>query len=209
MKLRLLLPTLVIGATTAAAVSACGSSNQANTLATTPTAPVTAGQTPTTTTPATTPTQTTTTTTTTTPAPATRTATAPAFVPTQPPASGQAATAVAVVNHAGYTVADTSTYKPMQTLQVLIGTHGSGSARAQQAFFFINGRYIGTDSRSPSGTLSVVAQNDTAVTLRYGLYRSGDQAPSGSTEVQFVLNNGHLTPLGTIPPVSGASAGRR
>jgi hypothetical protein len=209
MKLRLLLPTLVIGAAAAAAVSACGSSNQANTVATVPTSPATSAQTPTTTTPpATTPTQTTTTTTTTSP-PATRTSTAPAFVPTQPPPNGQVAAAVAVVTRAGYTVAETSTYKPMQTLQVLIGTRGSSSARAEQAFFFINGRYIGTDSRSPSGALSVVAQNDTAVTLRYGLYRSGDQAPSGSSDVQFVLNNGHLTPLGTIPPVSGASDSRR
>jgi hypothetical protein len=205
MKLRLLVPTLVLGATTAVGVSACGSSNQASTVAPVPTSPP-ATSAPTTTTVAPAPTQTTTTTT---PPKATRTATAPAFVQTQPPPSGQVAAAVAIVNRAGYTVAQTSTYKPTQTLQVLIGTRGSGSARAQQAFFFIDGRYIGTDSRSPSGALSVVAQNDTAVTLRYGLYRSGDQSPSGSSDVQFALNNGHLTPLDTIPPVSGASGGRR
>jgi hypothetical protein len=205
MKLRLLLPTLVLGATTAAAISACGSSNQASTVATTPTPPATTAQTPTTTTVAPTPTQTATTT----PPRATRTSTAPAFVQTQPAPSGQVAVAVGVVNRAGYTVVQTSTYKPTQTLQVLIGTRGSGQARAQQAFFFIDGHYIGTDSRSPSGSLSVVAQDDTGVTLRYGLYRDGDQAPSGSSEVQFVLNNGHLTPLGTIPPASGASGSRR
>jgi LppP/LprE lipoprotein len=208
MKLRLLLPTLVIGAAAAAAVSACGSSNQANTVATTPTPPTTPATTETATqTLAPAPTHTATTTTTS--PPATRTSTAPAFVPTQPSPSGQVTAAIAVVNRAGYTVPQPSTYNPTQTLQVLIGTRGSGPARAQQAFFFINGRYIGTDSRSPSGALSVVAQNDTAVTLRYGLYRAGDQAPSGSSDVQFVLNNGHLTPLGTIPPVSGASDSRR
>jgi hypothetical protein len=196
----------VLGAATAAAVSACGSSNQASTVATAPTSPATSAQTPTTTTTPPTPTQTTTTTK---PPPATRTATAPAFVQTQPPPSGQVAAAVAIVNRAGYTVAQTSTYKPTQTLQVLIGTRGSDSARAQQAFFFIDGRYIGTDSRSPSGAVSVIAQDDTGVTLRYGLYRTGDQAPSGSSDVQFVLNNGHLTPVGTIPPVSGASESRR
>ena len=204
MKLRLLLPTLVLGATTAAAVSACGSSNQANTVAPAPTSPATSAQTPTTTTTV----APTTTQTATTPPKATRTATAPAFVQTQPPPSGQVAAAVAVANRAGYTVPQTSTYKPTQTLQVLIGTRGSGQARAQQAFFFIDGRYIGTDSRSPSGALSVVSQNDTAVTLRYGLYRAGDQTPSGSSDVQFVLNNGKLTPLGTIPPVSGAGSRR-
>jgi hypothetical protein len=130
-------------------------------------------------------------------------------VQTQPPPSGRVAAAVAVVNRAGYSVAEPSTYKPTQTLQVLIGARNGASGRAQQAFFFIDGRYIGTDSRSPSGALSVVAQNDTAVTLRYGLYRPGDQAPSGSSDVQFVLNNGHLTPLGTIPPASGAGESRR
>ena len=205
MKLRLLLPTLVLGATTAAAISACGSSNQSNTIAPAPTTP--AASAPTTATAA--PTPTVTTTKPTTPPKATRTATAPAFVQTQPPPSGQVAAAVAVVNRAGYTATDTSTYKPTQTLQVLIGTRGGSQARAQQAFFFIDGRYIGTDSRSPSGALSVVAQNDTAVTLRYGLYRAGDQTPSGSTEVQFVLNNGHLTPLGPIPPASGGTESRR
>jgi hypothetical protein len=204
MKLRLLLPTLVLGAATAVAVSACGSSNQASTVASTPTSPATSA--PTTTAVPPTPTQTATTTT---PPKATRTATAPAFVQTQPPPSGQVAAAVAVVNRAGYTVTQTSTYKPTQTLQVLIGTRGGAQARAQQAFFFIDGRYIGTDSRSPSGALSVIAQNDTGVTLRYGLYRAGDQSPSGSSDVQFVLNNGHLTALGTIPPVSGASESRR
>lgn len=197
------------GAVTATAVSACGSSNQANTVATPPASPAPSAQTPPTTATAPAPTTTTTTTATTTAPPATRTATAPAFVQTQPPPSGQVAAAVAVVNRAGYSVAQTSTYKPTQTLQVLIGTRGSGSARAQQAFFFVNGRYIGTDTRSPSGMLSVVSQDDTGVTLRYGLYRPGDQAPSGSSDVQFALNNGKLTPVGTIPPVSDPSGGRR
>jgi hypothetical protein len=198
----------VLGVTTAGVLAACGSSNQANTVATAPASPTTGSQTPSTTaTTPTTPTQSAPTTNTT--PQATRTATAPAFVQTQPPVSGQTATAVAVVNRAGYTVKQTSTYKPTQTLQVLIGERGSGQAHAAQAFFFVDGRYIGTDSRSPSGSLSVVAQNDTAVTLRYELYRAGAQTPSSSSDVQFALNNGRLTPLSPIPPESSASGGRR
>lgn len=199
---RQLLPTLVLAATSAAALVACGSSNQANTVATTPPVSAPSPQTTTSAAPATTPTQTTTPRTT---PQTTRTAPAPAFVQTQPQPGTQLAAAVGVANHAGYTVRDTSTYKTDQTLRVLVGT----KAGAQQAFFFVNDRYIGTDAGSPSASLSVVAQNDTAVTLRYGLYGSGRQSQSGSKTVQFVLNNGHLTPLDTIPPVSSSSGGRR
>lgn len=199
---RRLLPSLLLAATSAVGLAACGSSNNANTIApaaTTPSAPATTSS------PATTPPVTQTAPPTPTTPQATRTSTAPAFVGPQPQAGSELATAVAAANRAGYSVRDTSTYKTDQTLRVLIGSRGG----VEHAFFFVNDRYIGTDSASPSGALSVVAQNDTAVTLRYGLYRSGEQAPSSSKSVQFVLNNGRLTPLDTIPPVTSASGGRR
>jgi hypothetical protein len=195
---RPLLTTIVLPAACATALAACGSSNRSATVATTPaTEPV--PQTTATTAPATTPT------TTTPPATSpqgTRTSTAPAFVPAQPTPPKQAAAAVATVNRSGYTVPDASTFKTDQTLTVLIGRRGSGASRVEAAFFFVNGRYIGTDARSPSGSLTVVAQSDTAVTLRYGLYRPGEQSPSSSSSVQFELNNGMLAPSSAIPPVS-------
>ena len=108
----------------------------------------------------------------------------------------------------GYTPNDTSEYHPGQTLRVLVGTHtGSSDGYGQQAFFFLDGRYIGTDTKLPSATVKVVSQGDTEVTLAYPLYRKSDplSSPSGGQRtVIFQLDNGHLTPLGSIPPASSA-----
>lgn len=143
-----------------------------------------------------------------------RSAPAPAF--TQQNASGQQGggeeslgTAAAVVKAHGFTPTNTTDYHPDQTLRVIIGTRsGSGDGYGQQAFFFIDGRYIGTDSSAPSATLKVISQNDTEVTLAYPLYRPHDPLccpGGGEARVQFQLNNGHLVPLGSIPPVSSSS----
>jgi hypothetical protein len=138
---------------------------------------------------------------------ATRTASAPAFTHRTGSAGATTATAAAAVVHAhGYTPNDTSQYHPNQTLGVLVGTRtGSGDGYGQQAFFFVGGRYIGTDSTQPSATLRVVSQSDTQVTLAYPLYRSRDAlcCPSGGeARVTFELNNGKLTPIQPIPPAS-------
>ncbi len=139
----------------------------------------------------------------------TRTAGAPAFVP-PPAAGGQAAAAAALTVRAhGYTPNDASQYHSGQTLTVLVGTHSrSGDPYGQQAFFFVDGRYIGTDAAVPSATVHVLAQSDTQVTLGYPLYRAHDAlcCPSGGeAKVTFALNNGQLTPLQAIPPVNSAT----
>jgi hypothetical protein len=135
---------------------------------------------------------------------ATRTESAPAF--THPTGSGGAGAAAAVLRAHGYTANDISQYRPNQTLGVLVGTRtGSGDGYGQQAFFFVGGRYIGTDSTKSSATLRVASQSDTQVTLAYPLYRSRDAlcCPSGGeARVTFELNNGRLTPLQPIPPSS-------
>jgi hypothetical protein len=54
----------------------------------------------------------------------------------------------------------------------------------------------------------VLSQNDTEVTLAYQLYHPGDPLanPSGGqATVHFQLNDGKLTPLGTIPPASSST----
>jgi hypothetical protein len=56
--------------------------------------------------------------------------------------------------------------------------------------------------------VKVLSQGDTEVTLSYSLYRPHDPlgSPSGGqASVRFQLNNGKLTPLGTIPPASSSS----
>lgn len=141
-------------------------------------------------------------------APTTRTAPEPAFAQQETHAEGISA-AAALVRARGYTPNDTSEYHPEQTLRVLVGTRtGSQEGFGQQAFFFVGGRYIGTDTKEPSATVKVVAQSDTEVTLSYELYRPGDSLSSpsgGQATVRFQLNNGKLTPVGKIPPANSAS----
>jgi LppP/LprE lipoprotein len=143
----------------------------------------------------------------------TRTAPEPAFAEHEAGKStngGEGASAAAAVVRAhGYTPNDTSQYHANQTLRVLVGTHtGSGDGYGQQAFFFLQGRYIGTDTSAPSATLKVVSQSDTSVTLAYPLYRSKDAlcCPSGGqANVRFELNNGKLSPAQAIPPLRSST----
>ena len=144
-----------------------------------------------------------------TPAPtSTRSAPEPAFTHQETAAEGLDG-AVATVRARGFTPNNTSDYHPSQTLRVLIGTRtGSGDGYGQQAFFFVNGRYIGTDASQPSATLRVASQGDTEVTLAYPLYRKGDPLccpGGGQAQVHFQLNNGKLAPLEPIPPTSSSS----
>ncbi len=138
----------------------------------------------------------------------TRSAPEPAFTQHETHAEG-AGEAAAVLRARGYTPNESSQYHPNQTLRVLVGTKtGSSDGYGQLAFFFVGGRYIGTDTKVPSATVKVISQGDTEVTLAYPLYRARDplSSPSGGqATVRFQLDNGKLTPLGTIPPASSTS----
>jgi hypothetical protein len=149
-----------------------------------------------------------------TPATGTRTAAMPAFAEKEKgaPAEGLPA-ALAVMRAHGYTARDTSDYHHDQTLRVLVGTGThSNDGYDKQAFFFVDGRYIGTDASRPSAQISVVSQNDTEVTLAYRLYRPSDQLccpGGGAAHVRFQLNNGRLTPLDPIPPANSTTGTSR
>jgi hypothetical protein len=136
---------------------------------------------------------------------AARTTTAPAFTKESTGAEGLSG-ALAVVKAHGFTADDTSDYHPNQTLRVLVATRtGSGDGYAQQAFFFVGDRYIGTDTSQPSAGVKVVSQGDTEATLAYPLYRPHDPLccpGGGQATVRFQLNDGRLVPLGPIPPAS-------
>ena len=120
---------------------------------------------------------------------------------------GSVQAAAATVRSHGYTPANTSEYHPSQTLQVLVGTRtGSGDGYGQQAFFFLDGHYLGTDTKEPSAKLAVVSQGDTEIAIAYPLYRRNDPlcCPGGGQRVvHFALNNGKLQALDPIPPASG------
>jgi hypothetical protein len=204
-------PALFLGATLAAILLAgCGGGTKTVSVASAPlpeattTTSATTPRTSTTTTPATTPTSTT-------PAPSehggtssptatTRTATAPAFTHEGTGTAGSTAeglsAAEAVLQAKGYTASSTSDYHPNQTLRVLVGTRSGSAEAGQQAFFFVDGRYIGTDAKQPSASVHVVSQGDTEVTLAYAL------PGGGQATVRFQLNNGKLVPLGSTPPAS-------
>jgi hypothetical protein len=145
----------------------------------------------------------------------TRTAPEPAFAQHGGTAGGgeatgeEAAAAEAVVKTRGYTPDDVSQYRPSQTLRVLLGTRtGSADGYEQRAFFFVGGKYLGTDSSQPSASIRLVSQSDTEVVLAYTLYRPHDPlccASGGQSTVHFQLNDGQLVPLQPIPPASSAS----
>jgi hypothetical protein len=191
------LAALTLGACTAGALAGCGSgSKPASSVASAPETQ-TSASTATSSTPATT---------------TTRTAPEPEFAEQEHHAPGLQE-AVAELQARGYTASDTSEYHAGQTLRVLVGTKtGSEEGHEQQAFFFVDGRYIGTDTKNPSATVEVISQSDTEVTLGYPLYRAGDplSSPSdGRATVTFALNDGKLAPLQAIPPASSSTGPSR
>jgi LppP/LprE lipoprotein len=209
---------LLLGVSAAALLGACGSGTKTVSVAGAPPVSQSTGATARTTsvTSATTPSSSTPAQTTTnggTPAQtSTHAAPEPAFTQQEAAAEGLSG-AAAVVRARGFTPNDTSQYHSNQALRVLIGTRtGSGDGYGQQAFFFVNGRYIGTDSSQPSATVRVAAQGDTEVTLAYPLYRKNDALccpGGGQAAVHFQLNNGKLVALNPIPPVSRANGAGR
>jgi hypothetical protein len=147
------------------------------------------------------------------------------FAPTatpkpRPPASGQKArphrprltaaqrasrnAAVAQMRTQGFEPVAIATYKPRQSLRVLIGRpKASMGVRGRRAFFFVREQYIGTDASSPSARLRVAAQDNSKITLAYTRFAAGDKpcCPSdGTVKVRFSMTGGRLQPLDPIPP---------
>ncbi|HST41651.1 MAG TPA: LppP/LprE family lipoprotein [Conexibacter sp.] len=153
----------------------------------------------------------------------TRTVTVPArpTTPAQPPATTPATTEPAaapltlqaaeqVLDGRGFATLTERDWRPDQPLKVLLGVRrGVSDDGAQQAFFFVGDAFIGTDTRDPSGRITVTEQSDDAITLAYGLYRPGDsiESPSGGeTEVTYAWDGDSLTPQEPIPPSSPDAA---
>lgn len=141
-----------------------------------------------------------------------RSAPAPAFTQQSGDSEGMGG-AMRVLGGYGFTASDTSTYDPDHTLRVLIGKrNGSSDGYSQQAFFFEDERYLGTDASASSAAIKVVSEGDTEVTLAYSLYRPSDTlcCPSGGeARVRFQLNNGRLQALDPIPPASSTTTPSR
>ena len=112
--------------------------------------------------------------------------------------------AVAQMRTQGFEPVAISTYKPRQSLRVLIGRpKASTGVRGRRAFFFLREQYIGTDSASPSARLRVAKQDGSKITLAYTRFAAGDKpcCPSdGTVKVRFSMSDGRLQPLDPIPP---------
>lgn len=111
-----------------------------------------------------------------------------------------------VLDGRGYATLSERDWRPDQTLKVLVGVRrGTSDGGQQQAFFFAGDRWIGTDASAPSGRITVVDQQDDAITLAYALYRPGDsiESPSGGErQVTFAWDGSRLTPQQPIPPAA-------
>jgi hypothetical protein len=112
----------------------------------------------------------------------------------------------------GYAALTERDWRPDQTLEVLLGIRRA-APRAERAFFFAGGRFIGTDTSDPSGAIEVVAQSDRQVTLGYGLYKPGDAlccASGGTRQVTYAWTGTRLAAQGPIPTADpGAQLSRR
>jgi hypothetical protein len=115
-----------------------------------------------------------------------------------PTPTGALGAAVALLARKGYTAVDTSAYDAGDTLRVLIGRAAGG----ERAFFFDEGRYLGTDASAASAHVSVFAHSDTEAVLSYSIYQAGAATPSGTRLVHFALDMGQLSALDPIPSVA-------
>ena len=112
--------------------------------------------------------------------------------------------AVAQMRSQGFEPVAISTYRPRQSLRVLIGRpKATIGVRGRRAFFFVREQYIGTDAASPSARLRVASQDRSKITLAYARFAAGDKpcCPSdGTVKVRFSMRGGRLQPLDPIPP---------
>jgi hypothetical protein len=182
----------------AIALSACGSNDDATTVVETSTVT----QTVTTQAPAATSTATT-------PPPATTSPSTPSSPPTTTATTPLTLHAAEqVLAGRGFSTLTERDWRADQDLKVLVGVRtntGTSDGGQQQAFFFAGDRFLGTDTKDPSGRIAVTAQENDAVTLTYALYRpsdSIDQPSAGEASVTFVWDGTRLTPQQPIPPAS-------
>ena len=94
-------------------------------------------------------------------------------------------------------------WDPGAPLNVIVAGYTGGASGPVKAFFFGDGKYLGTDT--PDGSAGVKAKRDdgTMVTLTYPIYAVDDPqcCPSGTPQdVRFSWTAGQLEVLDPIPP---------
>jgi len=118
--------------------------------------------------------------------------------------------AVQFVRSRGFTPRDVNdlTVPPANGLHVIIATASqSADGHTQQAFFFVNGRFLRTDA-SPSAGIQLVWRNNTTIALSYAVYKANEPlcCPSGGAMIVRYQWDG--TQLKALDPVPSATARR-
>ena len=116
--------------------------------------------------------------------------------------------ATSVLKSQGYAPVNADQYSTSRQLRILIGKK-AGAANMRVFFFIGDGRWLGTDTTTPSGLVSVAHQGDNTAQVTYSLYRPGDadSNPTGGTQtVTFKWNGTKLTPLDEIPSADPKAA---
>lgn len=94
-------------------------------------------------------------------------------------------------------------WDPDAPLNVILASYTGGASGPVKAFFFGDGKYLGTDT--PDGSAGLTARRDTGseFTLGYPIYAAADPqcCPTGGTQaVRFSWTSGQLNVLDPIPP---------
>ncbi len=114
--------------------------------------------------------------------------------------------AEADVRSRGYYPVDASAYDPAAPLSVILGVRkSSGDGTAQRAFFFADGRLVGTDTPDDSSGIRIAFARPAVIALTYALYDPKDPqcCPSaGSATVPYRWDGERVRPERPVPPSS-------
>ncbi|MFE3176502.1 LppP/LprE family lipoprotein [Amycolatopsis sp. NPDC059090] len=139
------------------------------------------------------------------PSTSTSTATSTTTEESEPPAAPRTtlADAEAVVQAKGYRPYPGTSWESADGLQVILATIAeSGDGYANRAFFFHDGKYLGTDTSVDSAGIQEAWSTDTTVALSYELYNAEDPlcCPTANTAtVRYHWTGTRLVPLDAIP----------
>ncbi|MET9259903.1 LppP/LprE family lipoprotein [Amycolatopsis sp. NPDC004079] len=114
------------------------------------------------------------------------------------------ADAEAVVQAKGYRPYPGTSWVSADGLQVILATIAeSADGYANRAFFFHDGKYLGTDTSADSAGIQEAWSTDTTIALSYELYNTEDPqcCPTANTAtVRYHWTGTRLVPLDAIPP---------
>lgn len=132
--------------------------------------------------------------------------------PSTAPASDAESVAARLVRSLAFTPSDTSdyTYPNPNGLHVIIGDATvSNGGYAYRAFFFVHGRYIGTDTgtdlTNTSATIHIVWRGAAIIALGYAIYKPDDPmcCPlGGAVTVRYQWTGTKLVVLDPIPSLN-------